>query len=375
MKRKRIYYPWLDFLRFAGCLLIFFYHYDGICNFSLPVNNSAFWDFVIRNGNEAIVLFFMISGFCMSAGYREKIMDGKESFGKYACSHYLKFLSMILLTLPLTVVKSICMYKAGLDTMPNLYGFLLDILNIRTGYNIHACFGYNGPLWFINVLFILYIAYFGVCRFCKGRTVYRTTCIAITLFSISQMANGTFVWFVLNSSTYIGLASFFLGCLIYELTEAVIGNRVLQRRIRNLCLGIIVGILLTIYFNVNFPGIGKLSEESNLFMNYQLVLLLTLWPSLLYLATNSTKRSPIVSVEKIFGKLATSVYIWHWPVLYLQYALILKGKIQWSMGSLWGFLTSFGITFVISILSTISLEQKVFIGVKKLLMIKDGEWR
>lgn len=359
MKQKRVYFPALDYFKFAGCLLIFIYHYDGLCGFNLPINKSPFCDFIIKNGNEAILLFFMVSGFCMAAGYRDNIRIGEESFGAYAVQHYLKFLSMILLTLPITVIKAIFMYKAGLDTMPNLYGFLLDILNIRTGYNIHPYFGYNGPLWFINVLFLIYILFFGVCRICKDDALYRTACIGIVFLSISQMANDGFVWFILNRYTFNGLSGFFMGCIVYEIADAVRGRRRLQRRISILCMSIITVIVTAIYFNVHFPGIGTLPQESNLFMNYEIVLLLGFFPEIIFLASEICMNRWMKSIGRMLGKLATSIYIWHWPIIYIQYALMLLGKISLSIGSSHGLAISFSITFTIAILSFTYFEKKV----------------
>lgn len=155
-----------------------------------------------------------------------------------------------------------------------------------------------------------------------------------------------------------------MGCLIYEVIEFVKGKRRVNTRVRNLCICIIAGILMTIFCNVHFPGIGKLPEDSNLFMNYQIVLLLTFWPAVVFLAARISLSSRMTSVGKTLGKLATSIYIWHWPILYIQYALVLLGKIKCSMGSMVGFLLAFGITFAISILSAGFIERKTNIWIR-----------
>lgn len=61
MGDERVYYPGLDFLKFASAIVILLEHYYG--NTGLPQLS------VIRNGGIAVDLFFMISGFlCVGGG-------------------------------------------------------------------------------------------------------------------------------------------------------------------------------------------------------------------------------------------------------------------------------------------------------------------
>ncbi len=353
-----------DYCRFAGCLLIFLYHYDGLCGFGLKVNRSLTLDFIIRNGNEAITLFFMLSGFCMACRYRDRISSRKVSFASYAFGHYKKFLTMILVTLPITVIKAICMYKAGLDTMPNLFGFTLDILGIRTGYGMHSYFGYNGPLWFINVLFIMYILYYLVSYLCQGRAVYTGVCIALVLFSVSQQAIGTISCFVLNSNCYIGIAGFFIGAVLYEIYDYYEESPGSLKRIRSLCFMLIIIICAAIYLNVHFPGQGVLPEDSNLWVNYSLVLTLVFWPSLLLILSGIRIPSGMQGLTWLFSRLSTSIYIWHWPVIYILYSFGVMGSVRWIMGSRTINVLACTITLIFALLSALFLEKWVQKGIE-----------
>lgn len=364
MQRKK-YFPMFDYLRFACCLLIFLYHYDGICGFGLRINKSRTLDFIIRNGNEAITLFFMLSGFCMACRYRELIEKRRISFGSYAWGHYSKFLTMILVTMPITIIKSICMYKAGLDTMPNLFGFILDLFGIRTGYGIHSSFGYNGPLWFINVLFLMYILYYFVVYVSKGQTGYVVVCLTLALFAVSQQAIGTIAVFVLNANCYVGIAGFFIGTLLYEIYDYYSSSPAAMTRICILCTAFTVSVWSGIYFNLHFPGIGVLPDDSNLWVNYSLVLTLIYWPSRILVMSQIQYSKKVRKLAGLLSKLSTSIYIWHWPIIYILYSLTLMNKVKWSMGSRMSNMLACGLTFGIAVISAFFFETRLQAGIRK----------
>lgn len=293
----------------------------------------------------------------MACRYREMIEKRAISFGAYAWAHYSKFLTMILVTMPITIIKSICMYKAGLDTMPNLFGFILDLFGIRTGYGIHSSFGYNGPLWFINVLFLMYILYYFVVYVSKGQTGYVVVCLTLALFAVSQQAIGTIAVFVLNANCYVGIAGFFIGTLLYEIYDYYSSSPAAMTRICFLCIAFTVSVWSGIYFNLHFPGIGVLPDDSNLWVNYSLVLTLIYWPSRILVMSQIQYSKKVRKLAGLLSKLSTSIYIWHWPIIYILYSLTLMNKVKWSMGSRMSNMLACGLTFSIAIISAFFLEK------------------
>ena len=202
---KSNYFSGINLLRVLACLLIVSFHY-------YPAAGGGFFtkvpliNLLVANGNLMVNLFFMISGFCIAANYKNKLMNGM-TFKSYFIKHYLKFVSLSLLTIPISVIKQAAVYKATLDmTHITFTDIIKDILCIRYGWFPNSTMPYNGSLWFVNILLIMYLMYFFCCKISNH---YVEICVLFVLLGFLLKSNDVIVLPFFNKFAASGYYNFF----------------------------------------------------------------------------------------------------------------------------------------------------------------------
>lgn len=363
---ERVYFDCFDWLRFAGCLLILVHHFDVLCNYLLPLDRIPFLHFAILNGQQVVVLFFALSGFCIAHNYRNRVLKREVRIGAFAYKHFMHFLSLILVTLPATAVMEIIMWRAGVREVPNAFEFILEILGLRTGYNITNSFGYNAPMWFINVLLLLYLIYYVITYLCKTRTKYIVICLILTVFALSQADYASFAFFIFEQPVVIGMLGFFAGVLLYELYDYYKESRAAMKRLSIMFIVLLAAGIAVIFANIHWfaPDAGLVAAETNdLFGRIRVTLLVLIWIPLIFLGAQIRypQKKRLRRVSSWLGKYATSIYIWHYPVLYIIYPLSLIGVYSWTMGVC---AVSLIAVFAVAAVSCAFLEKRMERGVK-----------
>ncbi|MBO5468957.1 MAG: acyltransferase [Lachnospiraceae bacterium] len=316
--RQSYYFKSLTGLRAILCLIIVCYHYYGINN-GMFFFSISFLNKMIENGNFAVDFFFMISGFCLAANYKNKIQNDGVSFRKYFVNHYVKFVNFTLITLPIAIIKQVLVSKAGLDATPSFENALYDVLCLRTGWGIKFDFPYNSPLWFIDVLLIMYIIYFFICKNSNDkRDQYIVCCIGIVLVGLTLLLNNV-SWFIFEEITARGYCNFFGGCLLFELYSIADQNSEIKKK-SSICFAILVFVFFSIF----------VLEDTRFIGNIRTMCMFVMWPAIIWGCVNISIVERILSVNifQRLGKISNSIFIWHHPILYIIYALKFMEKIQ-----------------------------------------------
>lgn len=164
MKTSESYYYGIDLLKFMASVIILLFHYFTAAGGTIFTKYRPVC-FVIENGAILVNLFFMISGFCISANYKSKIQDLRMNFSEFFKKKYIRLVSFSLLTLPIGIIKQVFVNKANLDShICTFSDAIRDLFCIRYGWGCNSSMPYNGALWFINVLLVMYITYYFVCK-------------------------------------------------------------------------------------------------------------------------------------------------------------------------------------------------------------------
>lgn len=140
-------YSSLDGLRAISCIGIMFMHILANTNYKL---SGFVYDRVIPSFTHLVILFLMISGFGMCAGYLQKFIDNKIDIETFYIKRYKRLLPyyVFLIVIALIVEPSISHFFDATMEISMLYGLLpnnaLDLIGVG---------------WTIGVIFLFYLLF------------------------------------------------------------------------------------------------------------------------------------------------------------------------------------------------------------------------
>ena len=169
MKPERQRLNEFDGLRaIACCMVAFFWHYQHFGN-ELAYPGGKILGLLYKYGGTAVELFFIISGFAMTLNYAEKIANKETGFIPYIKKRYFKLWPLAFVTLILTLCLEL-IYRAingnlfFLTENFDVYHFVLNAFLVQSGW-FENSYTFNTPIWFVSVLLLCYIVFYGECIF------------------------------------------------------------------------------------------------------------------------------------------------------------------------------------------------------------------
>lgn len=251
-------------------------------------------------------MFFLLSGFLLSVGYRNRIQSHSVPFGTYLRRRLQKLYPMYILSSAAALVIEFVRY--GVSAL-NLEKLIFTVLLVG------GC--YNSPTWFLCVLFRCYIAYFVVAYFAKSSTHYRSYLVLCALGGYIVMGAGWDTPFF-TAGCGIGFMNFFLGCILAEVYPVI--SEKLHRWLQPLFL---VLVPLLAYLMLAY-GVEIIAGDVRIAFGW------VMCPMVIYLALVKGPCSWILRRKWLesLGKISSAIFFWH-LVLYFVfcdgYALITRG--------------------------------------------------
>lgn len=155
MGENKVHYYWLDLVRFTAAFLVLICHFRGAFFVEytlLPAEQKnpltfAFYS-LIRLGNEAVLIFFVMSGFLVGGKAIERLQQGVFDIKGYAIDRtvriVLPLISALLLFIPVSIIQGFSIdWKAWLGNLFSLQGICT--------YSVMA------PLWSLSYEVWFYI--------------------------------------------------------------------------------------------------------------------------------------------------------------------------------------------------------------------------
>ena len=146
-KNNKQHYYWLDLIRFLAAFEVMLCHYRGFFFVEyglLPAEQqnifSQIFYFSTRLGEEAVLIFFVLSGLLVGGKALDKARLGTFNLKSYAIDRFVRIMlpliSVLLLIIPIT-------YSLGgkIDWI-NWFGNLFSLQGVLVGF-----VGHCGPLW------------------------------------------------------------------------------------------------------------------------------------------------------------------------------------------------------------------------------------
>lgn len=301
MVRNKVHYPWLDFLRFFAAFLVllshsrndFFVRYD-----LLPINQQG-WGAILfytlgRLGYEAVIIFFVISGFLVGGKGLQRIFDGTFSIKDYSIDRLVRIGLPLIGAISFFLVTSLILklHVNWITVLGNLFclqGVLVDSL-------VTPFWSLSYEVWFYIILGVFSVM------------VLRRKQYALFLFV------GCCVIFLFLKTHYLFI--WIIGALAYVCRPT--------KRNKIVLLIALVGTLLSIFLlQISSASVSvdtiKLNREF-------LELILALFTCLLIqqIILFEPKNKKIVRIEKMFTYLASFSY-----TLYLSHRIIFLLLFRW----------------------------------------------
>lgn len=103
-------------------------------------------------------MFFLLSGFLLSYGYRQRIAGREISFREFLMRRLRKLYPLYILSNLVMLLGDLVQH--GISGI-NLKRIVLTIL-LQNGGGLETAHPYNGPSWFVSALLVCYMAYYFV---------------------------------------------------------------------------------------------------------------------------------------------------------------------------------------------------------------------
>ncbi len=293
-------------------LVIVFFHTLPITPLIERIPLSSF----VRNfgGGFGNSFFFVVGGFLISMGYRDRISGGQISFRDFLVKRLRRLYPLYLITnLVSLVVNSIQFGASAIDLKRILFTALL-----QNGGGLSTEYPYNGPSWFVSALLCCYLVFFFFAYHSKHATAYRCLIAGGIVWGYS-IASGRWMMPLAFAHHGDSFFAFFSGCALAEIYPLV------ARKNRGWFAWPAAGILLAALGMMMRYGVEIIAGD------IRVVFAWLVCPLLIYLALFSRLVSRILQCRplKWLGDISFSVYLWHfviYDIFRYTYAAVCPGK-------------------------------------------------
>ena len=306
---EKKFYPELTSLK-GLFILVILLHNTSLVN---PVfqNIPSIPYIELYGGDFGNSMFFMLSGFLLSAGYRNRLSSGTVPFQDYMLRRLAKLYPLYLITNLAALMIDIFRYGASSIQLEKLAFTLL----LQNGGGLKAVNPYNAPTWFVSALLVCYAAYYGICRIAQNPTGYRCLLAAGIALGYTLAVKNLSVPYCFEGNG-VGFMNFFIGCLLAEYRHLLTGSHL--KWLRPAALGLLLGIgYLLLNYGVEIIC-GNVHSAAAFVIN----------PLVVFLALSGGLVSRFLCLKPLvyLGKISSSVFFWHLPLCYLLQELLASGN-------------------------------------------------
>ena len=223
--KKKLYY--LDGLKTILSLSIVLFHYSAMFDHEpakLPFSSFPQFADIIRRGNYAVEIFFIISGFLIAYNYKEKIRQiSFFSFLKKRL-HFLYWSAFFSVILGI-VSRLLAIWVLDWENNLNFWDILLSLTLTSHGY-LQGKWPYGTTSWYIGILVLCYFIYYIISKISIRKPhMYFPLCIALIIVGWVCIYKFISFPFLYYNSAARGYCCFFTGVLMYDFQNSKIFNK------------------------------------------------------------------------------------------------------------------------------------------------------
>jgi peptidoglycan/LPS O-acetylase OafA/YrhL len=326
MSQTNVRYYWIDWIRFLSALTVVLVHVRGFVFVefgALPVEQKS-WVVAIaysftRIGNEAVIVFFVLSGFLVGGAAISRMATGSFRSVDYAIDRFTRIMVPLVPALTLTAIVALLIGRS--ITWRHLIGNLLFL----QGFLVPK-FGGNVPLWSLAYEAWFYVLVLGVGVAFRNRHLHLISAILIVFVGII---------FTYLSPTY--LFCWLIGAYAYV------------RRPQNFSVKyLFISLLLSLYAIIAIEiGTDSISVQTvsykNLFPSVDVATILLSSGIALFLQNIiliTPKDKAAIRFDMLGTRLAAfsyTLYLIHYPVIEAVTHLTVKRASRINLESIWVF--------------------------------------
>ncbi|WP_180955109.1 acyltransferase family protein [Peribacillus deserti] len=295
----------LDYLRFFSALVVFWYHF-GI---QLP-------------GYQAVMIFFVLSGYFISSTVLKSISRNKWSWGQYLLKRLTRLWVVLIPCLVLTFFwakiqlgafgeSSLIFVNRNINDFLDFKTFLGNVFFLQ-GIEFET-YGLNGPLWSLNYEFWYYVLF---------------PCLLLMIYSNRTITKIIYFMIFLAISFFIGqrimlyFLIWLLGAVIPLIKPLAIESKKSKILIFSFTIILAFTSLYLVYYllginNPTFQGTGK-QFVADLSVGASFALLLFVVVS--FFNNNDGSKNKISSLGKELAGFSYTLYLTHYPLVYFYSA-------------------------------------------------------
>lgn len=351
------HFYWLDLIRFLAAFMVvlshargyFFVEFGALIDTERTVLTLVFYAFT-RIANEAVIVFFVLSGFLVGGRVLERISNGTFQPTNYAIDRFVRIMLPLVPALILTAIIRIVI--DGDFSKVEFMGNLFSLQGIFV-----SPFGGNGPLWSLSyeVWFYVLAFFIGIITINKSFS-YLSTLLLIMIGMVFTVLSPVYLFsWLIGTLTYLRrpnnfswkLFTFAIILMLYSIVAVQLGYESISVSIE--------------WLNKFLPALDAarvlLAAGIALFIQ-QLILL------------KPTKK--IAINLDLFGttlaKFSYTLYLTHYPFMQLLIYLGFVKAENINSTSLLSFLASIIFSFILAFLLYLVFEKHTYV-VKKMLKI------
>lgn len=224
----------LDSFRGLAAFLVVFHHVYTRFYYLYDVKHFAsvhnIFHFISELNREAVLFFFILSGFSIRLSLRNGMPVTKPLLNDYLFRRFNRILPLYLIAIALTALTGVIIEQLNTKdfSLPNLFGNLL-FLQISTSYKGYwfSPYGNNGPLWSLSFEMFYYLFFpvfiFGMMKlfkanFTSSKADLFILSIAFLLSLVCIVINKIFFFPYIAFATlfYVWYSGFFIGNLFMK---------------------------------------------------------------------------------------------------------------------------------------------------------------
>ncbi|WP_020605126.1 acyltransferase family protein [Spirosoma spitsbergense] len=209
----------LDSLRGIAAIIVLYHHFFKINNIFFKAKCSStiysFLNFISGLNQEAVIFFFVLSGFCIGLSLKNKNLNDSEIINEYAYRRLKRLLPIYMMALVLTLFCGILMNNYYLEeySLKNIAG---NLMFLQTSDSIKSSwftpYGFNGPLWSLAFEFFFYW-FFLITFFLNSQYVFKLN-MSVKILILLLL---TILGVVVNSKFFFPHLLFFNSFIIWLL--------------------------------------------------------------------------------------------------------------------------------------------------------------
>jgi peptidoglycan/LPS O-acetylase OafA/YrhL len=250
---------------------------------------------VLFGGALGNSMFFILSGFLLSHGYKNRIRNHSISFGTFLLRRLKKLYPMYILSNLVAFASEVARYGASAI---NLEKLVFTVLLKVGGLGEHS--PYNKPTWFLCALLICYVLFFAICYHARTHTQYLSGITALVILGYSLISPSLQIPY-LGDSEGVAYMNFFLGCILAEVYPLI--SRKLHRWMQP---AFLVALPVCLYLMLSY-GVEIIAGDVKIAFAFMIC------PMILYLALVKGPCRAILQFRGFvfLGKISSCIFFWH----------------------------------------------------------------